>query len=493
MVGACGLPAYGVLEHHSDRYHGPLSPFEELMIMPRKLSRRKVLVATGGALSTLAIVPRRVIGRGQTPLSEKPALAAVGVGGVGYGQVQRCESAGFQVVALCDVDQVYAKRAFDRWPQARRYRDFREMLQAEGDRIDAVYCGTPDHTHAVVSMAALKARKHVLTVKPLTRTIWEGRKLAEEAAKAGVMTQMTASPASTEPGCRTCEMIWDGVIGDVTEVHIWSNRPLWPQGMVRPAGSDPVPETFDWDLWLGPAPRRPFVAQWPEGALPLLQTISSRPRKAVYHPWNFRGWYDFGTGALGDMGCHHWNIPRRALRLGHPTAVSATSTKVMQESWPLASIVTYEFPARGDMPPLRVTWYDGGLKPPRPPELEEDRRLPSSGILYIGTKGTMVGSGTSGIPELIPKPKMKAYQQPPKTLERRSGIYGEWIEAIRGGPVPSEHWPQCAVPLTELVLLGCIAVRLGKYLKWDGPNMRFTNSEEANKLIKPDYENGWTL
>ncbi len=462
--------------------------------MKEKLTRRAMVASAGAGIASAVLVPRHVLGGlGQTPPSEKPSLAGVGVGGVGYGQMQNCEKAGFHVTALCDVDEVYAKRSFDRWPQARRYRDFREMLQVEGDRIDAVYCGTPDHTHAIVSMAALKAGKHVLTVKPLTRTISEGRILAEQVVKAGVMTQMTASPASTENGCRTCEMIWDGVIGDVTEVHIWSNRPLWPQGMTRPKGSDPVPKTFDWEMWLGPAPRRPFVERWPEGALPVVQTNWSHTKPAVYHPWNFRGWYDFGTGALGDMGCHHWNIPRRALRLGHPVAVSATSTRVMEEAWPLASIITYEFPARDDMPPVRITWYDGGLKPPRPAALEPGRELPRDGILYVGTKGVMLGSGASGIPRLLPESKMKAYRRPPATLLRRSGIYGEWFEAVGGGPKPSEHWPTWAVPLTELVLLGCIAVRTGGYLKWDGPNMRFTNSDEANELLEPKYQNGWKL
>lgn len=458
-----------------------------------KLSRRRLVTGATGALA-FSIVPRHVLGGpGKTAPSEKPVVAGVGIGGVGHGQIQSCAKAGFHVGVLCDVDSVLAERTFKIFPQARRYRDFREMLETEGDKIDAVYCGTPDHTHAVISMAALKAGKHVLTVKPLTRTIWEGRKLAEETVKAGVMTQMTASPASTESGCRTCEIIRDGIIGDVEEVHIWSNRPLWPHGMTRPPGSDPVPDTFDWDLWLGPAPQRPFVKEWPKDSLPLLQTNHGNVKPAVYHPWNFRGWYDFGTGALGDMGCHHWNTPRRALKLGHPTAVSASATKIMDESWPLASLITYEFPAREEMPPVKIVWYDGGLKPPRPAELEARRTMPNAGIIYIGTKGVMMAAGTSNVPQLLPESKMKAYTMPPKTLERRSGIYGEWFEGVTGGPKPSEHWPDCAVPLTELVLLGCIAVRTGGHLEWDGPEMRFTNSRDANRLIKPDYQNGWKL
>lgn len=459
-----------------------------------RLTRRQALKGAAAAMATVSIVPRHVLGRsGERAPSETPVVAGVGIGGVGHGQIQQCGAAGFHVGVLCDIDDVYAERTYKKYPQARRYRDFREMLSTEGDKIDAVYCGTPDHTHAIISLAALRAKKHVLTVKPLTRTIWEGRVLAEEAIRAGVMTQMTASPASTENGCRTCEIIWDGIIGDVTEVHIWSNRPLWPHGMNRPSGSDPVPDTFDWDMWLGPAPKRPWVERWPEGSLPLVQTNSRGPRPAVYHPWNFRGWYDFGTGALGDMGCHHWNTPRRALKLGHPEAVSASSTKIMDESWPLASIITYEFPARESMPPVKVVWYDGGIQPPRPVELEASRPMPRDGIIYLGTKGVMMASGTSAVPRLLPESKMATYTQPPKTLKRRSGIYGEWFEAATGGEKPSEHWPDCAVPLTEMVLLGCVAVRTGAYLEWDGPNMRFTNSDAANKLLKPDYENGWDL
>jgi len=460
----------------------------------RGVTRRQMLQGAVAAVATVSIVPRHVLGAAdsRTP-SETPVLAGVGIGGIGSGQIPASERAGFHVGVLCDIDDVYAARTFNKYPQARKYRDFRELLTTEGDKIDAVYCGTPDHTHAIISMAALKANKHVLTVKPLTRTIWESRVLADEVARAGVMTQMTASPASTENGCRTCEMIWDGMIGDVTEVHIWSNRPLWPHGMTRPPGSDPVPDTFDWDLWLGPAPRRPWVAEWPAGSLPLTQVNKFNPRPAVYHPWNFRGWYDFGTGALGDMGCHHWNIPRRALKLGHPTSVSASSTKIMDESWPLGSIITYRFPARGSMPPVTVVWYDGGLKPPRPAQMDANRPMPRDGIIYMGTTGVMLGSGSSGIPRLLPEEKMAAYTQPPKTLPRRSGIYGEWFEAVTGGEKPSEHWPDCAVPLTELVLLGCVAVRTGTHLEWDGPNMRFTNSDAANKLLKPKYENGWQL
>lgn len=458
-------------------------------------SRRGFLQAGGLAGAALSILPASVLGRaGEAAPNSRPAIAGVGIGGVGHGQIQACRDAGFEVVALCDVDDVYAQKTFEIFPQARRYRDYREMFEAEGDRIDAVYCGTPDHTHALISLAALNLGKHTLTVKPLTRTIHEARILGQAAEAAGVMTQMTASSAVTESGCRTCELIWDGAVGGINEVHIWSDRPLWPQGMARPMGSDSVPDSLDWQLWLGPAPQRPFVAKWPEGALPMAQVGWGSAPPAVYHPWNFRGWQDFGTGALGDMGCHHFNTPRRALKLGHPIAISASSTKVLDETWPLASIVTWEFPERDGMPPVKVVWYDGGLKPPRPAELEAGRELPGMGILYVGEDGLMLGEGTSSIPEILPASKAARYTPPPKSLPRRGNNYVEWMEAIRGGEKPSEHWPDCATPLTEIVLLGNIAIRRGgRRLEYDGPNMRIVNDAEADRMLHPEYHNGWTF
>jgi len=451
------------------------------------ISRRDFLGGTA-AITAFTIVPRHVLGGpAHTPPSEKVTLAGIGVGGVGHSQLQSCQEQKAQIVALCDVDDEYAARSYQKWPQARRYRDYREMLESETD-IDAVYIGTPDHSHAVITIAALKKGKPVCCVKPLTRTIYECRRVVEEAQKAEVATQVTASPNSTDDGCRTCEMIWDGAIGEVREVHIWSNRPLWPQGMMRPEGSDPVPRTFDWELWLGPAPMRPFKDKWPPGHLALAQINLKRGkgRSAVYHPWNFRGWWDFGTGALGDMGCHLFNIPKRALKLGHPVSVSATSTRVMSESAPLASVVTWEFPARGDMPPLNAVWYDGGLKPPRPSELEPGRNLPDGGVLYIGSKAKMLNT------QIIPVEKMKTYKLPPRTLKRRGGTWSEWFEAMRGAEPAACNF-EWAGPLTEIVLLGNVAIRTGKHLKWDADKMRFTNDTEANKYLHEPYRTGWFL
>jgi hypothetical protein len=259
--------------------------------------------------------------------------------------------------------------------------------------------------------------------------------------------------------------------------------------MTRPKGADIIPDTFDWDLWLGPAKKRPFKNEWPKGHLALEQVNvanTSRVRRAIYHPWNFRGWWAFGTGALGDMGCHHFNVPKRVLKLGHPVSVSATSSRIMDETAPLTSIVTWEFPAREGMPPLKAVWYDGGIKPPRPAELGAGQQLPGSGELYVGTKGKMLGT------RIIPESKMKAYKAPRKTLQRRSGTWGEWFEEMRGGQSATCGF-SWAGPLTEIMLLGNIAIRTGKRLEWDGPNMRITNDRDANKYVKEAYHNGWSL
>ena len=453
------------------------------------LSRRDLLRGAAAA-GAITVVPRHVLGgAGQTSPSAKPALAGVGIGGVGFGQLQGCDRAGFEIVALCDVDDVYADKAYKRWPKARKYRNYREMLEAEGGKIDSVYVGTPDHTHAVISMEALRKKKNVCCVKPLTRTIHENRTVVQEALDAQVATQVTASPNTSEKACRTCELIWAGAIGPVREVHIWSNRPLWPQGMLRPEGQEPVPSTLDWDLWIGPAPMRDFVSVWPEGHYAVRQ-IKARGTKggglrSVYHPWNFRGWWDFGTGALGDMGCHHINTPFRALQLTYPKRVHATATQVFEETAPLASIVTYDYPARDDMPPVRLVWYDGGIKPPCPKALGA-RPLPGSGEMYVGDEGVMLGS------DIYPESRKKKFASVPKTLPRRSGTWGEWYEACTGGETAGCSFPWAGM-LTEFVLLGNIAIREGRQLDYDADAMRFTNHEAANKYIQEPYRDGWTL
>ena len=455
------------------------------------LSRRDLMRGAAATLAAVSFVPRHVLGGpGQQPPSEKLNVAGIGIGGVGKAFLRGCASQ--NMIALCDVDHKYAAPVFNEYPQAKRYRDYREMLEEESE-IDGVVVATPDHSHAVICMQAIKMGKHLLCVKPLTRTIYDSWSLAEAARKAKVATQVTASSRASDAALTLCEMIADGAIGTVREAHTWSNRPLWPQGMDRPAGEDKVPDHLDWDLWIGPAPMRPFKDVWPDGHLAVKQVGAGR-FKGVYHPWNFRGWWDFGTGALGDMGCHHFNTLFKALKLGHPISVEASSSRVLPETAPLASLVTWEFPAREDMPPLRLTWSDGGIKPRRPDELEKGRRWPSEGNLYIGEKGKILGNSGSG--KIIPEQKMKRYQLPPKTLPRKNLqgnlVTAEWIAACKGGETASCNFDVAAL-LTEVTLLGNIAIRTGKKLYWDGEKMKFTNDEDANKYVREAYRSGWSL
>lgn len=457
------------------------------------ISRRGFLARSAASAAAFTVIPSRLAGADESRSpNSRLALAGVGVGGVGFGQLKECAEAGFQIVALCDVDDSYAKKAYDHWPQARRYRDFREMLAAEGDRIDAVYCGTPDHTHALIVLAALRRRKHVCCVKPLTRTVHELRLVVKTAREAGVATQVTAAANTSEPACRACEWIASGALGDVRELHAWSNRPVWPQGMTRPPGEDPVPKDLDWKLWLGPAALRPFKGNWPADspALAQMNLKDWNPGiEAVYHPFNFRGWWDFGTGALGDMGCHHFNTPFRALQLGSPARIYASATRVFAESAPLASIVTYDFPARDAQPPLRAVWYDGGLRPATPRHLE-GRPLPDEGTLYVGEKGALLHTW-AGL-QVFPEALGKRLETVPRMLPRRRGTWGEWAEACRGGESAGCNF-KWAEPLTEIVLLGNIAIRTGKLLEWDAARGSFTNSPEANRQLHDDYQNGWSL
>ena len=398
--------------------------------------------------------------------NEKLNIAGIGIGGKGYGDMEQCE--GHNIVALCDVDWAKAGRTFQKYPKAKQYKDFRVMLDKQKD-IDAVVIATPDHTHAFAAMTAIQLGKHVYCEKPLTHSVYEARRLAEAARSAKVGTQMGNSGQASDRSRLMCNYIWDGAIGRVREVHVWSNRPIWPQQVDRPNEVHPVPDTLDWDLWLGPAPERPF--------------------NSIYHPFRWRGWWDFGTGALGDMGCHAFHPIFRALRLGHPTSVEASSTyngKVNEETYPLASIVHYEFPARKKMPPVRLTWYDGGLKPRRPDELAQGRDLEEGGALFLGDKGAMLGH------TLIPDSKRLEYGRPPEKLPRSPGHFEEWFEACRGGQPAGANFDIAGL-VTEVVLLGNVALRTGKKLQWDGRNMQFVDTPEANQYLRCEHREGWGL
>jgi len=437
----------------------------------RKMNRREFLASTASAAAAFTIVPRHVLaGSGQTPPSEKLNIAAIGAGGRGGGNIDAVKTE--NIVALCDVDNERAAETFQKYPDVKKYRDFRVMLEREDKNIDAVIVATPDHVHAVAAMMAIKMGKHIYCEKPLTHTIYEARMLTEAARKAKVATQMGNQGHSGEGVRLICEWIRDGAIGPVRQVHAWTNRPIWPQGIDRPQETPPVPEGLDWDLWLGPAPERPY--------------------HPAYLPFNWRGWWDFGTGALGDMGCHIMDPAFWALKLGHPTSISAITTPVNSETAPTASIVEFEFPARGEMPPVKFTWYDGQLKPALPEDFEPGRKMPDNGSFFVGDKGKLMCGTYGESPRLIPESKMQAYTQPPKTIPRVENHHQDWIRACKGGKPACSNFDY-AGPLTEVVLLGNLALRAGRKLQWDGPNMKCTNVPEANQYVKKQYRRGWTI
>jgi predicted dehydrogenase len=446
------------------------------------MRRREFLGAAAGA--GLSIVPRHVLGgRGWKAPSDKLNIAGIGVGGQGGGDLSRMAEE--NIVALCDADWARAAKTMAKHPDVPRYKDFRVMLEKQKD-IDAVVVATPDHVHAVAALAAIQLGKHVFCEKPLTRTIYEARRLAQAAREAKVATQMGIQGHAGESIRVLCEWLADGAIGEVREVQAWTPHPVWPQGMGRPAETPPVPETLAWDVWLGPAPYRPY--------------------HPAYLPALWRGWWDFGTGGLGDMGCHIFDHIVWSLELGPPASVEASSSIFVPgtmvwdkpkntETYPQASIVTYKFPARGKMPPVTLTWYDGGLMPPRPEELAAEIKMGDTfgGALYIGDKGKILtGSHSANGLRIIPEEKMQAYERPPKTLPRSIGHYKEWIEACKGGPLAAANF-DFAGPLTETVLLGNAALWMGRKLEWDSANLKFTNCPEADPLVHRAYREGWSL
>jgi predicted dehydrogenase len=455
-------------------------PKQSTPVQTTVLSRRHFL-GSATAATAFTILPRHVLGGvGHVSPNEKLNIAGIGIGGQGAWDLDQVSSE--NIVALCDVDSDYAAKTFQKYPNAKRYKDFREMLDKEKG-IDAVVVGTPDHTHAIVSVTAMKMGKHVYCEKPLTRTVFEARRVAQAAREAKVATQMGNQGMAFEGNRLINEWIWDGAIGPVREVHVWSDRPThrgktplwWAQGIERPQDTPPVPASLDWDLWLGPAPWRPY--------------------HPAYAPFSWRGWWDFGSGGLGDMGIHNLAPVFSALRLGAPESVTASSTPVFKETVPLASIVHYQFPAHDDRPPVKLHWYDGGLLPARPEELEDGRDLnPEDGILFIGDQGKILVDGWGGeSPRLIPDTAMKAYRRPPKTLPRSIGHHQEWIKACKEG-APTRSSFDFAGPLTEAVLLGMVCVRNGgEKLAWDSANLKITNALEANRLLHYEYRKGWTL
>ena len=467
------------------------------------VSRRTFMSAAASTAAAFTIVPSRVFGK-DAP-SNKLNIAVIGIGG--RGNVDLAGVRGENIVALCDVDMERAADNIRKNPRAKVFRDFRVMFDKMEKDIDAVVVATPDHTHYVAAMAAMQRGKHVYCEKPLAHSVYETRKMTEAAKKYDVRTQMGNQGHSYEHIRLCCEWIWDGAIGEVREVHAWSDRPMggfaFPSGLPRPKDRPPIPDKLDWDLWLGPAQYRPY--------------------HPLYAPIYWRGWLDFGTGALGDMGCHILDPSFWALKLGSPVSVEANVSYnpspefwsscmaaggnpkeeipayldlLRKETFPVASIVRYEFPAREGMPPVKLTWYDGSLLPPRPIEHLEDRELGTNGALIIGDKG-IIKHGSHGAKgcRIIPESAMQAYlpNLPEKTIPRIESHHQDWIDACKSGKESSANFDYGGA-LTEMVLLGVIAMRVpDQKLIWDANKMQFTNSNEANALLKPNYRAGWVL
>jgi predicted dehydrogenase len=469
----------------------------------------------------------------QSP-NEKLNIASIGAGGKAASDIAACAMTE-NITALCDVDEVRAARTFEKFPQVPKYKDFRVMLDKEDKNVDAVIVTIPDFMHATAAIHAMERGKHVYVQKPLAHTVWECRKLREAGRKYNVATQMGNQGYSNE-GTRQCaEMIWAGEIGNVTEVHAWTNRPVWPQGLPELPAPAPVPPTMDWNLWLG--------------------IDSYRPYSPKYAPFNWRGFFDFGSGALGDMACHILGAPNMALRLGAPTSVECIKIEGPSKYYyPSQSVIRFDFPSRENMPPVTIYWYDAMMNAPKipgvpdgeilgdlprdrqPPErlmpnaqpqerqivggvftdafftphpvpappppktpptpeeraIEERIRRGSNGSLFVGDKG-FITTGTYGEwTRLIPVEKMRDYQFPPEVLTRSPGHYRDWIRACKGGDPACSNF-NVAAPFTEWVTLGALAIRCQGKLEWDSENMRITNNSEANDMLSPIFRQGWTL
>ena len=444
------------------------------------ISRRR-FIGTTAATGLFQIVPRHVLGGpGHTPPSEKLNIAGIGFGGMGHANLLACAKE--DIVALCDVDHKHAAKTFKAYPKAAAYKDYRVMLEKQKD-IDAVIIATPDHTHAVISMAAMQSGKHVFCQKPLTHDIYESRMLAKAAKEIGVVTQMGIQGHSQEGLRVICEWIWDGAIGTVKEVDAWCSLSYAPHGHSwwssklsdRPKAGQPVPDGLPWDLWIGPQQMRPY--------------------HSCYHPAVWRCWWDFGCGMMGDRGAHTLDSVFTALKLGAPTSIEGSGiVGGNAEVHPAKAVVKYEFAAREGFPPLTLNWYEG-QEPPRPKELEEGRNMyGQGGVVFKGDKGAIMCGVYGNSPRLIPETAMKAYKRPEKTLPRIKGSHeGEWLNAIKAGKPAGADFSYSG-PLTELALLGNLAKRFPEQkLLWDNDNIKVTNHDDANEWVRRPYRDGWSL
>ncbi len=472
--------------------------------MSRTTNRREFIkTTTAGGLSLWVAAGHMPSMAADSP-NEKVNIAIVGVGGMGGSHVNDGEVKKQNVVALCDIDDNNLDNASKVHPNAKRYNDFREMFDKQKD-IDAVICATPDHCHAVVTAMAMRLGKHAYTQKPLTHTVYEAHVLSKLAAEnPKLVTQMGNQGHSNEGARQVVEMVRANVIGPIREIHAWTDRPIWPQGIDRPKDTPEVPKHVHWDLWLGPMPNRPY--------------------SPAYHPFKWRGFWDFGTGALGDMACHVADTAFWALDLKHPTSIEAKSEGGTSESAPKWSIITYEFPERHGMPPVKFTWYDGKKFPPdeliekygitksievtvkdadgKPVKNEDGKdkkkreTVPGytdNGSLLIGEKGMIYLDDAYGATyKLLPAKNFEGFKPPEKSIKRSPGHMRDWIEAIKNGGQACSNF-EYASALTGMVLLGNLAIRAGKKLDWDAKNMRATNCSEVDEFIRPEYRKGWEL
>ena len=466
--------------------------------MNHSSSRRNFIKQAALSTAAFSIVPRFVLGgKGYTPPSDTLYIAGIGVGGKGTSDLTGfAANKKAKIAFLCDVDDAMAKDSVKNFPQAKFYKDFRIMLDKEQKNIDAVSVSTPDHTHFAATMAAMERKKHVYVQKPLTWSIHEARLLTEAASKYQVVTQMGNQFASADNVRTAKEYVDAGLIGDVTEVVAWTNRPVWPQGIATPSGKHEIPSTLDWNLWLGPAPQRDY--------------------NPAYHPFNWRGWWPFGTGALGDMGCHIMDAAFRILPIDYPSEVECSTTTVWadffkeahyDESCPASSIIHLKFPRKDGKGDIKFTWMDGGLLPERPEELLPDEKLGNTdgGYIFIGSKGKLMGNYNVP-PVLLPTARMKDVTLPKQSIPRiagaEAGHYTQWVDAcLKGyGKMELSSPFEYAGPFTEAVLMGNLALRSyamrgsdgrshpgRKKLLWDAKNMKITNFDEANQFVKREY------
>jgi hypothetical protein len=464
--------------------------------------------STDGTISRRKFIQRASLAVGATALSfpyvgnvlganDRINVACIGCAGKGASDTTAAKNCGGNIVALCDVDEHHLEQKAHEFaascPDLKKFRDYRQLLDTMGDQIDAVTISIPDHNHGVAAIRAMKMGKHCFCQKPLTQTVHEARIMRQLAKEKNLATQM-GNQGSAENGLRRAvEVIQAGVIGKPHELHVWSNRPIWPQGLERSASHDIVPATLDWDLWLGPAQKRPFV-------------------KDVYHPFKWRGWFDFGTGALGDMACHTVNMPFRGLKMGYPNVVECElAARIYPETFPKTSRIRFEFPEREGLPPLKFWWYDGNpsdpLKPLRPNTgvlrevLGMYDELPGSGALIIGDRGKLFSPddygakffvAVNGDKEFVPGDQHEACLGVPKTIPRSPGHMEEWFLMMKNG-TPAYSNFDIAAYLAEVILLGCVALRVGegRRMEWDGPNMRSPNIPEAAHFVTRHNRHGW--